>query len=172
MGYSRECHQGASGADEPRSDAAPSRYSGIPAQADRGQGAAAASAGLYGVQRRLRRRPDGRALAAGQCRHSGGADFDARFAQYPEPGQRSADHGAFAGHGARTLLYHQGASRFAGRGSELLRPRRGDHRLQREARRSACEGESDGRYGRRERRSGAQDRRHDGRPRAVQPSRA
>ena len=66
LGHSGECHQGTPRADEPRPDAAPPRYPGVPAQTDRGQGHAAAPAGMYGVQRRLRRRPDGRAPAAGQ----------------------------------------------------------------------------------------------------------
>ena len=79
-----------------------------------------------------------------------------------------------AGHGARTLLYHQGASRFAdGRGSELLRPRGGGSSPTAAKRADLhAKVKVGGRSGRRERRSGAQDRRHDGRPRAVQPSRA
>ena len=81
LGYSGECHKGTPRADEPCPDAAPPRYPGLPAQADRGQGNAAPPAGMYGVQRRLRRRPDGRAPAPGQCRHPGGAAADARFAQ-------------------------------------------------------------------------------------------
>ena len=49
---------------EPRADAASPRHPGVRAGADRRQGDPAASAGLHGVQRRLRRRPDGRARAA------------------------------------------------------------------------------------------------------------
>ena len=51
---------------EPRADAAPPRHPGLRAGADRGQGDPAAPAGLRRVQRRLRRRPDGRARA--RCR--------------------------------------------------------------------------------------------------------
>ena len=49
---------------EPRADAASSGHPGVRAGADRRQGDPAASAGLHGVQRRLRRRPDGGARAA------------------------------------------------------------------------------------------------------------
>ena len=49
---------------EPRADAAPPRHPGLRAGADRRQGDPAASAGLRRVQRRLRRRPDGRARSA------------------------------------------------------------------------------------------------------------
>ncbi len=49
---------------EPRADLAPPRHPGVRAGADRRQGHPAAPAGLHGVQRRLRRRPDGRARAA------------------------------------------------------------------------------------------------------------
>ena len=83
LGHSGECHKGTPRADEPCPDAAPPRYPGLPAQADRGQGNAAPPAGMYGVQRRLRWRPDGRAPAPGQCRHPGGTAADARFAQRP-----------------------------------------------------------------------------------------
>ena len=45
-------------------DAAPPRHPGVRAGAHRGQGDPAAPAGLRGLQRRLRRRPDGRPRAA------------------------------------------------------------------------------------------------------------
>jgi hypothetical protein len=54
----------ASGDAEPRSDAAPPRHPGLRADADRGQGHPAPPARLHGLQRRLRRRPDGRPRAA------------------------------------------------------------------------------------------------------------
>ncbi len=54
LGHFGECHQGTPRVDEPCSDVAPSGYSGIPAQTDRGQGNAVASFGLYCIQRRLR----------------------------------------------------------------------------------------------------------------------
>ena len=49
---------------EPRADAAPPGHSSFRARARRRQGDSAASAGLRGVQRRLRRRPNGRSRAA------------------------------------------------------------------------------------------------------------
>ena len=51
-------------AAEPCADAPPPRHSGLRAGVDRGQGHPASSAGLCGLQRRFRRRPDGRARAA------------------------------------------------------------------------------------------------------------
>ena len=54
----------AAGAAEPRADAAPPRHPGVRAGADRGQRDPDPPAGLHRVQRRLRRRPDGRARAA------------------------------------------------------------------------------------------------------------
>ena len=64
VGHPRRGDPRASGAAEPRADAAPPRHPGVRAGADRRQGDPAASAGLHRVQRRLRRRPDGRARAA------------------------------------------------------------------------------------------------------------
>ena len=64
LGYPRRGHPRASGAAQPRADAASPRHPGVRAGADRRQGDPAASAGLRGVQRRLRRRPDGGARAA------------------------------------------------------------------------------------------------------------
>ncbi len=58
----------APGAAEPRADAPPPRHPGVRAGADRGQGDPAPPAGLRGVQRRLRRRPDGGARAARRSR--------------------------------------------------------------------------------------------------------
>ena len=49
---------------EPRADAPPPRHPGLPAGARRGQGHQDPPARLPGVQRRLRRRPDGRPRAA------------------------------------------------------------------------------------------------------------
>ena len=64
LGHPRGSDPRAPGDAEPRADAAPPRHPGLRAGADRGQGDPAASAGLRGVQRRLRRRPDGGARAA------------------------------------------------------------------------------------------------------------
>ncbi len=85
---------------------------------------------LYGVQRRLRRRPDGGSPAAGQRGDPRGADSDARLTQHSQPRQRRAHHGALAGYGTRTVLHHQAASRSKGRGQSVLRRRGGDYRLQ------------------------------------------
>ena len=71
----------APGDAEPRADAAPPRHPGVRAGADRGQGDPAASAGLRGVQRRLRRRPDGGARAAVARSADGSAHADAGVEQ-------------------------------------------------------------------------------------------
>ena len=101
---------------EPRADAASSRHSGLRAGADRGQGDPAASAGVRGVQRRLRRRPDGRARSAVAGSAVGSARADDVDQQHPASGERPADHRAVAGHRARPLLPHADARGRAGRG--------------------------------------------------------
>ena len=104
LGYSRRGHSRASGAAQPRADAASSRHPGVRAGADRRQGDPAASAGLRGVQRRLRRRPDGRARSAVARSAAGSARPDDVDQQHPASGQWSADHRAVAGYRARSLL--------------------------------------------------------------------
>ena len=94
----------APGAAEPRADAAPPRHPGVRAGADRGQRDPDPPAGLHGVQRRLRRRPDGRARAAVARGGGRGAPDHALDAQPALAGFRRADHRADAGHGARLLL--------------------------------------------------------------------
>ena len=64
LGRARGGHRRASGAAEPRADAAPPRHPGLRAGARRGQGDPGAPARLPRVQRRLRRRPDGGPPAA------------------------------------------------------------------------------------------------------------
>ena len=64
VGHPRRGDPRASGAPEPRADASPPRHPGVRAGADRGQGDPASPAGLRRVQRRLRRRPDGRPRSA------------------------------------------------------------------------------------------------------------
>ena len=73
LGRARRGHQGPPGAAQPRADAAPPGHPGLRAGADRRLGHPAAPAGLHGVQRRLRRRPDGCARAAVRGRAGGGA---------------------------------------------------------------------------------------------------
>ncbi len=124
---------------------------------------------MYGVQRRLRRRPDGRAPAAGQCRHLGGPDADARIAQRAQPRQRRADHGAVAGHGPRSVLHHQAPQGREGRGALLLRSGGGDHRLQRGPRRPPRTGQVHGERPERSRRTGARAQGDDHRPHPLQP---
>ena len=86
---------------ESRADLAPPRHSGFRAGADRRQGDPAASAGLHGVQRRLRRRPNGRARAAVHRGAAGSARADDVVQQHPLARERRSDHRSVAGRGAR-----------------------------------------------------------------------
>ena len=64
LGRARGGHPRAPGAAQPRADAAPPGHPGVRAGAGRGQGHPGPPARLHGVQRRLRRRPDGGPPAA------------------------------------------------------------------------------------------------------------
>ena len=77
LGRPRRGHQGPPGAAEPRPDAPPPRHPGVHAGPRRGLGDPDPPARLHGVQRRLRRRPDGGPRAAVLGRPGGGADDDA-----------------------------------------------------------------------------------------------
>ena len=81
-------------------------HPGVRARARRGQGDPGAPARLPRVQRRLRRRPDGRAPAALGGGAGRGAHPDAVVEQHPLAGARAAARDADAGHGARRLLPH------------------------------------------------------------------
>ena len=106
LGRARGGHRRAPGAAEPRADAAPPRHPGVRAGARRGQGDPGAPARLPRVQRRLRRRPDGRPPAALRGGAGRGAHPDAVVEQHPLAGARPAAGDADAGHGARRLLPH------------------------------------------------------------------
>jgi DNA-directed RNA polymerase subunit beta' len=106
LGHPGRSHPRASDHAQPRADAAPSRHSGVRADADRRQGDPVAPAGLRGLQRRLRRRPDGRACAAVARSADGSTDADAGVQQCPVAGERRADHRAVAGHRSRSVLRH------------------------------------------------------------------
>ena len=81
LGHPRRSDPRASGDAEPRADAASPGHPGVRAGADRRQGDPAASARLRGVQRRLRRRPDGRPRAAVARSADGSAHADAGVEQ-------------------------------------------------------------------------------------------
>ena len=104
LGRARGGHPRAPGAAQPRADAAPSGHPGVRAAARRGQGDPGAPAGLPRVQRRLRRRPDGRAPAALGRGAGGGAHPDALLQQHPLARARSAAGDPDAGHDPRRLL--------------------------------------------------------------------
>ena len=111
LGRPRGGHPGAPGPAEPRADAAPPRHPGVRAGAGRGQGDPDPPARLHGVQRRLRRRPDGGAHPAVARGADRGVGADDVVEQHPLAGQRGADRDPVAGHRARLLLPDQGAGR-------------------------------------------------------------
>ena len=98
---------------------------GLRAGARRGQGDPGPPARLLGVQRRLRRRPDGRPPAAVRRGPGRGAAADAVVEQHPVPGARRAAGHADAGHGARRLLPDLRPGRGGARASSRRRSRRG-----------------------------------------------
>ena len=111
VGRARGGHQGAPGPAEPGAHAAPPRHPGLRAGAGRGQGHPDPPAGVHRLQRRLRRRPDGRAPAAvvgGPGREPGP---HAVGQQHPVAGVGSPDRHAHPGHGDRRLLPHRGGRR-------------------------------------------------------------
>jgi hypothetical protein len=103
-------HQGPPGPAEPGAHAAPPGHPGLRAGAGGGEGHPDPPAGLRRVQRRLRRRPDGRAPAAELRGPARGARPDARQQQHPAAVQRPARRLADAGHGHRELLPDQAAA--------------------------------------------------------------
>ena len=104
LGRARGGHPRAPGAAQPRADAPSTRHPGLRAGAGRGQGDPDPPAGLPRVQRRLRRRPDGRAPAALRGGAGRGAHPDALLQQHPLAGARRAAGHADPGHGPRALL--------------------------------------------------------------------
>ena len=81
---------GAPGAAEPRPDVAPSRDPGLRARPGRGQGHSGPPARLHGLQRRLRRRPDGGPPPVVRRSPGRGQGLDAVGQQHPVAGHRAA----------------------------------------------------------------------------------
>ena len=131
LGHPRRGDPRAPGAAEPCADPAPSGYPGVRAGADRGQGDPAAPAGVCRLQRRLRRRPDGRARAADAGSAARSARADDVHQQHPVAGQRRADHRAVPGRGAGSVLHDPRAGQRQGRGHGVRRRRGGAPRLSR-----------------------------------------
>ena len=124
LGHPRRGDQGAPDSAEPRADPAPSGHPGVRAGADRGQGHPAAPAGLRGVQRRLRRRPDGGPRAAVARSPDGSPRAHDVHQQHPVAGQRPPDHPALAGHRARSVLHDPRAPVREGRVPRAAQPDR------------------------------------------------
>ena len=110
LGHPRRGDHRAPGDAQPRTDAPPSGHPGVRAGADRGQGDPAPPAGLRGLQRRLRRRPDGGARAAVDRGADGSARAHDEHEQHPLARERPPDHQPDAGHRARALLHDARAS--------------------------------------------------------------
>ena len=104
LGRARGGHPRAPGAAQPRADAPPPGHPGVRAAARRGQGDPGPPAGVPRLQRRLRRRPDGRAPSALRGGSGRGPDPDAVLEQHPVPRARRAAGDADAGHDPRRLL--------------------------------------------------------------------
>ena len=104
LGHPRGGHQRAPGAPEPRADASPPRHPGVRAGAHRGESHPASPARLRGLQRRLRRRPDGRPRAAVGRGADGSARAHDEHEQHSLAGERQANHQPDAGHRPRALL--------------------------------------------------------------------
>ena len=136
LGRARGGHPGAPGAAQPRADAPPPRPAGVRAGAGRGQGDPGPPARLPRVQRRLRRRPDGRARAAVRRGSGRGAAAHAVGEQHPVAGARRAARHAHAGHGARLLLPDLRAGR--GGAGRAARGRAGRQVGREEARQAAA----------------------------------
>ncbi len=134
LGHPGGGHPQPPGAAQPGADAAPHGHPGLRAGADRGQRDPHPPAGLQGLQRRLRRRPDGRPPALVDRGAGRGVGADDVHQQHLQPGQRRPDHQPVAGHRHGLLLPHRHARR-AGRvhrgrrGQEVQRAGRGPHRL-------------------------------------------
>ena len=121
LGHPRGSDPRAPGDAQPCADAAPPGHPGVRAGADRRQGDPAASAGLRGVQRRLRRRPDGRARAAVARSADGSAHAHARVQQRAVPVQRRAVDRAVAGYRAGPVLHHPREDQRQGRRHDVRR---------------------------------------------------
>ena len=134
LGHPGRGHPQPPGAAQPGADAAPHGHPGLRAGADRRQRHPHPPARLQGLQRRLRRRPDGRASAAVDRGAGRGDGADDVHQQHLQPGQRPADHQPVAGH-RHGLLLPDGDPRRAGRvhrgrrGQEVQQPGRGAYGL-------------------------------------------
>ncbi len=122
LGRARGGHPRAPGAAQPRPDAPPPGHPGLRADPGRRQGDPDPPAGVQGLQRRLRRRPDGGPRAPVGRGPGRGPGAHALDEQHLHPGDRAPDHRAEPGHGVRRLLPHA-AGRSRRRGAARLPPR-------------------------------------------------
>ena len=104
LGCPRGGHPRAPGPAQPRTDPAPPGDPGVRAGPGRGQGHQDPPARLRGVQRRLRRRPDGGARPVVRGGAGRSPDPHAVDQQHPVAGARTPHRDPVAGHGPRALL--------------------------------------------------------------------
>jgi hypothetical protein len=97
-------------------------HPGVRADSDRGQGHSAASAGVHGLQRRLRRRPDGGARSAVRRSADRGAGADAVQQQHPVSRQRQPHHRPQPGYRFGHLLHDPGENRCRGKACRSFSP--------------------------------------------------
>ncbi len=119
VGHLGKGDSGQAGLTQPCPHAPPARHSGLSARPHREQGHRTSPARLPGVQRRLRRRPDGRArspFARGMPREHGAHAVEP---QRPKPGRRRPARRAEPGHDSGPLLHHEGEVQPEGRGHAL-----------------------------------------------------
>ena len=119
VGRAGRGHPGAPGVPEPCPHPAPTGHPGLRARPGRGQGHSGPPARLHGLQRRLRRRPDGRPPPAVRRGPGGGQGLDAVGQQHPVAGDGPPDHRAHPGHGLRRLLPHAACRDGHGCGSDV-----------------------------------------------------
>ena len=108
VGRPRPGDQGAPGAPQPRPHPPPARHPGVHAGAGRGPGDPDPPLRVQGLQRRLRRRSDGRPRAPLQRRDRRGPQPHDVVQQHPERLRRPAGGGPQPGHRAGCLLPHPG----------------------------------------------------------------
>ena len=125
VGRARGGHPRAPGVAQPRAHPAPPRHPGVSSRCSSRARPSRSTRSSARVQRRLRRRPDGRPPAAVSGGPGRGPHPHAVEQQHPVAGARSPAGHAHPGHGARCLLPHRPSRRPEGGRVFRRPPRRG-----------------------------------------------
>ena len=142
LGLPRGSGQGAPHPPQPRPHAPPPGDPGLRADPHRGQGHPDPSARLRGLQRRLRRRPDGRPRPSLGRSPDRGLDPHALDQQHPLALPRTAADHPQPGHGPRLLLCQPGEEGSEGRRAHLRDGRGRPPRLRAEGRQAPSPGQA------------------------------